>query len=193
MWALFVLTALLLLLLSSCGRRRSTSAQLDRREVARLERTAATDLDCPAQEVELASLAPTAAEARGCERIREYSLTCERRRCEWRPMTPAAMLAVADLSCPLTSMDVEAPSAEARVLRGCGREARYTLSCAEAEGCRWILVGPVAPTVPVAPATYGDRAAGPFVPTSTPGSATPAVPPPPGSSPDEAVIPPPPS
>lgn len=200
----FALLALVALgvLLGGCGRRRAmramrANADLDRRQLVALQRSAGADMSCPAEQLALVALTTRAVEVRGCGRIREYALVCENaRRCTWQPITPAAVLAVRDLSCPLTSMDVEAPSQIQRTLRGCGRGIGYVLSCADGIGCRWVATEPAGPAVPPPPSGYGDRAAAPFVPTDESPATRPASESQPGSEAapaDPDLIPPPPS
>lgn len=130
---------------------------MDARQVERLRRVGERDMRCGRGDLVMVPMTQNAVELRGCGRIREYSLVCRRgRRCNWQPMTPAAMLATQDLGCPLESMSVAAPSASTRDLLGCGRTGRYAIACVEDAVCRWNLLGPVALDATVAPpAAYG--------------------------------------
>lgn len=103
-----------------------TVPTVDARQVERLRRVGERDMRCPRGSLVMIPMTQNAVELRGCERIREYSLVCRRgRRCNWQPMTPAALLATRDLACPLEAMSVAAPSASTRDLVGCGRMGRY--------------------------------------------------------------------
>lgn len=186
------------------GRRATygTVPTVDARQVERLRRVAERDIRCPRGELVAVPMADSAAEVRGCGRIREYSLVCgRRRRCDWQPMVPAAMLATRDLACPLEAMSVASPTPTARDLIGCGRMTRYTLVCDGEAPCRWTLATAVAPdAAAVPPPSYGGTYEAP------PASAQPVtpstageVPPPPGASasevppPPAAAVPPPPA
>ena len=141
---------------------------------------------CPRGSLVLIPMTQNAVELRGCERIREYSLVCRRgRRCNWQPMTPAALLATRDLGCPLEAMSVAAPSASTRDLVGCGRTGRYAIACMDDTVCRWNLLAPVAPEAAAVPpagygSTYGPAPAPPTAPSQ--GPIVGEVPPPPGAS-----------
>jgi len=177
-------------MLSGCGRLRRAQygnvSTVDARHIERLRRVGERDMHCPSASLVIIPMTQNAVELRGCERIREYSLVCRRgRRCNWQPMTPAALLAMRDLSCPLEAMSVAAPSASTRDLIGCGRLGRYAIACVEDSVCRWNLLGPVGPDVAVVPppaygTTYGPApSGGPAAPSAT---STGEVPPPPGAS-----------
>ena len=185
-----LLTALLTATaLSGCGRLRraqyGTVPMVDARQVERLRRVGERDMRCPSASLVIIPMTQSAVELRGCERIREYSLVCRRgRRCNWQPMTPAALLAMRDLSCPLEAMSVAAPSASTRDLIGCGRMGRYAIACVEDSVCRWNLLGPVGPDVAVVPPpAYGTTyAPAPSVTPAAPSAASSGeVPPPPGA------------
>jgi hypothetical protein len=171
-----------------------TVPTVDARQVERLRRVGERDMRCPRGSLVMIPMTQNAVELRGCERIREYSLVCRRgRRCNWQPMTPAALLATRDLACPLEAMSVAAPSASTRDLVGCGRMGRYAIACLDDAVCRWNLLAPVGPDVAAVPpasygATYGPAPAPPSAPSQ--GPVTGPVPPPPGSGASE--VPPPP-
>jgi hypothetical protein len=204
-----LLLGLLGLSSSGCWRGRratyGTVPAVDARQVERLRRLAERDIHCPRGELVAVPMAASAAEVRGCGRIREYSLVCgRRRRCDWQPMVPAAMLATRDLGCPLEAMSVASPSPTTRDLMGCGRMTRYTLSCDEESPCRWSLATAVAPdSAAVPPPSYGGTYAPPAgapadgagAPTASSQPVTPSaageIPPPPGSAASE--VPPPPA
>lgn len=191
-------TALLLLAVvaaalavAGCGRFRragyGTVATMDTRQVERLRRIATRDMACPRGDIVIVPMTQNAVELRGCSRIREYSFVCRRgRRCNWQPMTPAAMLATRDLACPLDAMSVSGPTASTRDLVGCGRVGRYALACLEDSVCRWNLLAPVAPNVVAAPppAYSGTYAAPPVTaaPVTGPAVSSEQIPPPPGAS-----------
>ncbi|MFO0712510.1 MAG: hypothetical protein U0353_21850 [Sandaracinus sp.] len=193
-WLFVVLAVGVLLATTGCRSRRRTTfgsvPTVDARQVERLRRVGEHEMRCPRGSLVLVPMTQNAVELRGCDRIREYALVCRRgRRCNWQPMTPAALLATRDLGCPLEAMSVAAPSASTRDLVGCGRMGRYALSCVEDTVCRWNLLGPVSSDAAGAPpAAYGTGYA-------APGSAPGPVPPPssvPPSSSGQAEVPPPP-
>lgn len=185
---LLLLVGLGAILFAGCfrGRRAGTLPIVDARQVERLRRVGERDMRCPRGSLVLIPMTQNAVELRGCERIREYSLVCRRgRRCNWQPMTPAALLATRDLGCPLEAMSVAAPSASTRDLVGCGRTGRYAIACMDDTVCRWNLLAPVAPEAAAVPpagygSTYGPAPAPPTAPSQ--GPIVGEVPPPPGAS-----------
>ncbi len=186
--------------IAGCGRLRrgayGTAPTVDARQIERLRRVGEREMRCPRASLVMIPMTQNAVELRGCERIREYALVCRRgRRCTWQPMTPAAMLAMRDLACPLEAMSVAAPSASTRDLIGCGRMGRYAIACVEDAVCRWNLLAPVGPDVAVVPppaygTTYapapngpvGGQVGGQVQPAGPAASGSGEVPPPPGAS-----------
>lgn len=142
----------------------------DARQMERLRRTSASDLQCDRTQMTLIPLNPTAMETRGCGRIREYSLVCTTRsRCSWQPIVAAAVLAQTELGCSLDAMSVAAPSPTMREVSGCGRANRYELVCDAALPCRWSRTATaVLVDAPAPPSSYN-------VAYDQPGASTPQV------------------
>ncbi len=87
-------------------------------------------------------LTENAFEVSGCGRMVEYTDTEPGSGREFRSMTPAAALAVADTSCALDAIQpVGDQGIDARTLGGCGVTARYRLACVDDGGCHWMLAG----------------------------------------------------
>ena len=141
---------------TGCPRRAGTMPINDARQMERLRRLSARDLQCDRTQMTLIPLNPSAMETRGCGRIREYSLVCTTRsRCGWQPIVAAAVLAQTELNCPLESMSVAAPSPSMRDVSGCGRANRYELVCNAALPCRWSrTANAVLSTAPPPPSSY---------------------------------------
>ena len=142
----------------------------DARQMERLRRTSASDLQCDRTQMTLIPLNATAMETRGCGRIREYSLVCTTRsRCSWQPIVAAAVLAQTELNCPLEAMSVAAPSPTMREVSGCARANRYELVCDAALPCRWSRTATaVLADAPAPPSSYN-------VTYEQPGASTPQV------------------
>lgn len=151
-WMLLALA----LAVTGCPRRDGTLPLNDARQMERLRRTSASDLQCDRTQMTLIPLNPTAIETRGCGRIREYSLVCTTRsRCGWQPIVAAAVLAQTELSCPLEAMSVAAPSPTTREVSGCGRANRYELLCDASLPCRWTRTATaVLADAPAPPSSY---------------------------------------
>lgn len=128
----------LALALTGCPRRQGTLPTANARELERLRRISAHDMQCDRAQMVMIPLNPSAMETRGCGRIREYSLVCTTRfRCQWQPIIAAAVLAQSELPCTLDAMTVSSPGANSREVSGCGRINRYELICAANLPCRW--------------------------------------------------------
>ncbi|MCX7808058.1 MAG: hypothetical protein N2515_05585 [Deltaproteobacteria bacterium] len=110
------------------------------------------DMQCSRDVLSLSVLATRAAEVRGCGKIREYALVCQRAgRCNWEPIVPAVFLASQALGCPIEHCQVVSPTATVRDVNSCGQWLRYRLSCSGG-GCRW-LIAPYSPSLPPPPSS----------------------------------------
>lgn len=162
----------LALALSGCPRRQGTLPTANARDMERLRRISAHDLQCDRAQMVMVPLNTSAMETRGCGRIREYSLVCTTRfRCQWQPIVAAAVLAQAELPCTLEAMTVASLGANTREVSGCGRVNRYDLVCEVSLPCRWSRTASTAvATAPAPPSSYNVTyaAPGPAAPASAP-------------------------
>ncbi len=149
--------------LTGCPRRQGTLPTANAREMERLRRISAHDLQCDRAQMLMVPLNQSAMEARGCGRIREYSLVCTTRfRCQWQPIVSAAVLAQTELPCTLDAMSVASPGTSTREVSGCGRMNRYDLICDVNLPCRWsrTATGALA-AAPAPPSSYNVTYAAP--------------------------------
>jgi len=138
-----LLVVLGLLALSGCRHRGPPTLQTaDERGIARLQRVAARELDCP--DIAVTYLADAAYEASGCGRSAEYVHLCQGRRCQWNGFASAISRAEVALGCFREQITMAAAaSTSIRQFAGCGRAVELELICTT--GCTWTVRTPSTP------------------------------------------------
>lgn len=149
-WAVLALIATVAVGAWGCRRGRPAVAngQLNPRYERQLIQIAARDTRCPPGQLSISLLAqgqPAVYSVMGCQQPREYMLRCGRRgrRCAWRPVTPLAQTAAANIQCAAPQIQVQPTQMpNVRYATGCGRQAPFTISC-NTVTCGWAVSGPI--------------------------------------------------
>lgn len=151
-------------------------------DVRRLELEASSIMGCPTRALSTRAVTDRVWQVNGCGQTREFAwVDLGGGHGAWDPIAPVSTYASNELSCPLDSLVVRAPSPSVRNVSGCGESATYQLTC-DARSCAWTMteheeIAP-RPTVTVIPPPSGARP-GPYA--TRPGATPPPQPYPPGT------------
>lgn len=149
-WAVVALIATVAVGAWGCRRARPAvqNGQLNPRYERQLLQIASRDTRCPVGQLSIGLLTPgdpAVYTVNGCTQPREYWLRCTHRgrRCAWRPVTPLAETASANIQCAAPQIQVQPTQApNVRYASGCGRQAPFTISC-NTVACGWAVSGPI--------------------------------------------------